>query len=128
MKPVIANKGYPLKVYVFSYLGLPRQAGQKSLLQIIVSSRSFVKNFFSLASNSEILRVILLCSSGKSCQILGKLKSGKESRLAKLECTGLNWSRFRSWMSFSPIFHFALSTQVLSKEAGKNFCLKRCMN
>ena len=99
------------RVYIFSYLGLPRQAGQKSLLQTIVSSRSFIKYFLVQRQIQKFIRVILICSSGKYCQILGKLKRGKASRLAKFECTGLSWSRFPSWMSFSPIFLIALSTQ-----------------
>ena len=46
------------------------------------------------------------------------------SRLAKLEWTGWSWSWFLSCMSFLML----LSTQVSSKEAGSNFCLKRCIN
>ena len=68
-----------------------------------MSSRSLIKYFFNFLSNSDFFRVILICSSGKSCQILGKSKRGKTSSPARFECIGLNWSRFRSWISFSPI-------------------------
>ena len=38
-----------------------RQAGHKSLLQFVVSERSLRKKVFSLASNSVVFRVILIC-------------------------------------------------------------------
>ena len=63
------------------------QAGHKSLLQFVVSERSLRKKVFSLASNSVVFCPILICLSGKSCQIF-ELKSGKMYKLVRVECTG----------------------------------------
>ena len=57
------------------------QAGQKSLLQTTIDARLSRKYFLSLASNLDGLRMILLGSSGNSCQILGKLYRGNKSKV-----------------------------------------------
>ena len=57
------------------------QEGQKSLLQTTSDARSSGKYLLSLASNLDGLRMTLLCSSGNSCQILGKLYRGNKSKV-----------------------------------------------
>ena len=51
-------------------------------------------------SNSEVFRVIFICSSGKSCQIFGKLNTGKwfyeDDMRVQTENINLKLRKFRS--------------------------------
>ena len=72
------------------------QAGQKSLLQTMLEAKSSIKFFLSFASKTFGLRIILMCSLGKSCHNFGKLYKGKTSSEIRLEWACCNWSKFRS--------------------------------
>ena len=61
------------------------QAGQKSLLQTTLEDKSSMKNFLRFASKILGLRMILICSFGKSCHNFGKLYKGKTSSEIRLE-------------------------------------------
>ena len=104
------------------------QAGQKSLLQTTLEDKSSMKNFLRFASKILGLRMILICSFGKSCHNFGKLYRGKTSREVRLEWTCWSWSKFRSWISFSPMFLIEFFIQTSLKEEGRNDCENLCIN
>ena len=104
------------------------QAGQNSRLQTTTDAKSFRKNFFSLLSKSVGLRIILICSSGNDSHILGKLKSGKGSSLAKFGYKFCSWRWLRNWISFSPMLRMEFLTQVSLKEQGSKLWVNLCMN
>ena len=100
------------------------QAGQRSRLQTATEDKSLRLNFFSFASKSVVLRIILICSSaGNDSHNLGN-----ESSLAKFGYWFWSCWWFRSWISFSPILRIDFFTQVLLKEMGRKFWINlRCI-
>ena len=104
------------------------QAGQKSLLQTMLEAKSSIKIFLSFASKTFGLRIILMCSLGKSCHNFGKLYKGKTSSEIRLEWACCNWSKFRSCISFSPMFLTEFFIQTSLNEEGRNFWENLCIN